>query len=307
MAHTVNRLTVRTLLIALLFGWLPAAAAETSVLVVREDTPVARQASELLNREIARLGWTSAEIVLGAEHPAAPARREGEQAVVSLGARALKTAAKLAAGRPLVGALVARAGLEDMPPLPADRTSVIVLDQPVERWGNLILTAFPNRQQVGVLAGPVAQKSVRALERRLQERRHALAAETVSSPEDVIPALERLLPHIDVLLALPDPMAHNRNTVQPLLLTTYRTGIPVVGYSESYLQAGCTLALYSTLPQISAQVVESLQQLFDGRSLPTVQSPRYYTVGVNSAVARSLGLSLPPANELQERLRSSDQ
>ena len=37
---------------------------------------------------------------------------------------------------------------------------------------------------------------------------------------------------------------------QPLLLTTYRAGVPIVAYSESYLQAGAVVALYSTPPQI---------------------------------------------------------
>jgi putative ABC transport system substrate-binding protein len=307
MTFAAPRLIVRVMWVAWLLGWLPAAVAETRILVVRDDTPVARQTAELLGREITRSGWTSTEIVAVADHPTAVTRREGEQAVVSLGARALTVAARLAAGRPLVGALVSRAALDDAAPFPPERSSVIVLDQPGERWGSLILTAFPNRQQVGVLVGPVAQKSVRALERKLQDRRHTLASETLSSSEDVIPALEKLLPRINVLLALPDPMAHNRNTVQPLLLTTYRAGIPVVGYSESYLQAGCTLALYSTVPQISTQVIETLQQLLDGRSVANVQSPRHYTVGVNGAVAHSLGLSLPPASELQERLRAYDQ
>jgi ABC-type uncharacterized transport system substrate-binding protein len=107
-----------------------------------------------------------------------------------------------------------------------------------------------------------------------------------------------------VLLAMPDSLAHNRNTVQPLLLTTYRAGIPVVAYSESYQQAGAVLALYSTVPQVVAQVVDSLQQIREGKALPNHQSPRYFTVGVNSAVARSLGLALPTADEIGGRLRS---
>jgi putative ABC transport system substrate-binding protein len=123
----------------------------------------------------------------------------------------------------------------------------------------------------------------------------------------VVPALEKLLPRINLLLALPDPVAHNRNTVQPLLLTTYRAGIPVIGYSESYLQAGSTLALYSTVPNFTAQIIESLQQFFEGRPPAAIQVPRYYTVGINNAVARSLGLLLPSERELQDRLRSSDQ
>jgi putative tryptophan/tyrosine transport system substrate-binding protein len=300
-------LLTRSLLLLSLLCCLPVEAAEIRVLIMREDTAVARQASELLSREFARLGWASGEVTVTPERPLTLPHREGDQALVLLGSRALMVAPKHTGGKPVVGALISRSALDELVPTIADRWSVIVLDQPAERWVNLILSAFPSRQQVGMLVGPAGQKTARTLERKLQEKRHALASETISSPEEVVPALERLLSRTDILLALPDPMVHNRNTVQPLLLTTYRAGIPVIGYSESYLQAGSTLALYSTVPQLTAQVVESLQQLFEGRSVPAIQSPRYYTVGVNSAVARSLGLSLPSASELQDRLRSADQ
>jgi hypothetical protein len=95
--------------------------------------------------------------------------------------------------------------------------------------------------------------------------------------------------------------------VQPLLLTTYWAGIPVVAYSESYQQAGAVLDLYSTVPQVVAQVIDSLQQVREGRPLPNLQPPHYFTVGVNAAVARSLGLSLPTSGELVARLRSLGQ
>lgn len=120
----------------------------------------------------------------------------------------------------------------------------------------------------------------------------------------MIPALDRLLQRSNLLLALPDPLTHNRNTVLPVLLTTYRARVPVLAYSEAYQQAGAVLALYSTVPQIVAQVIETLRQLQDGKVLLNAQlSPRYFTVGINTSVARSLGLNLPAANELQEKLR----
>jgi ABC-type uncharacterized transport system substrate-binding protein len=192
-------------------------------------------------------------------------------------------------------------------PISIDRWTVILLDQPVDRWISLLQVAFPGHNQVGMLLGPASLRSARGLERRFQERRLSLATESIASAEEVVPALERLLPRMSVLLAMPDALVHNRNTVQPLLLTTYRAGIPVVAYSESYQQAGAVLALYSTPAQIAYQIVESVQQFLDGRAPSFLQPPRYYTVGVNGAVARSLGLQLAPGSDLQEQLRGLDQ
>jgi putative tryptophan/tyrosine transport system substrate-binding protein len=297
--------TLRRYLWGLLLAILPiaGAAAEPRMLIVREDSAVARQASELLARESAAAGWISAEVTI-ANDRSIPAHVEGEQILVALGSRAFAVALRHSAGKPVIAALLAQSSLDEIAPAAGDRSSAILLDQPVERWISLIQTAFPGIQQIGMLAGPANQKAARVVERKMADRRLTLAIETISSAEEVVPAIERLTPRMGVLLAMPDPLAHNRNTVQPLLLTTYRAGIPVVAYSESYQQAGAVLALYSTVPQIVAQVIDSLQQIREGKPLPSYQSPRYFTVGVNSAVARSLGLSLPSADELNGRLRN---
>jgi ABC-type uncharacterized transport system substrate-binding protein len=296
-------------LLALLLttGAVGGAAADMRVLVVHEDSAVSRQVAELLGRDLGQMGWAVGEAIIGGERQL-PQHQEYEQALVALGPRAFAVALRHANGKPVVAALVAQSSLDDLVPVIGDRWSAILLDQPTDRWINLIQTAFPGTQQVGMLVGPANQKGARLMERRLAERRLTLAIEPVSSAEEVVPALERLTPRMGLLLALPDPLAHNRNTVQPLLLTTYRAGIPVVAYSESYQQAGAVLALYSTMPQIVAQIVETLQQFQDTRNPPpALQSPRYFTIGVNTAVARSLGLSLPSASELGGRLRNLGQ
>lgn len=298
-------LALRRCLWGLLLTMLPiaSAAAEPRMLIVREDSAVARQASELLARDAAAAGWTSREVTIAGDR-STPAHVGGEQVVVAFGARAFAAARKHAGGKPVIAALLAEASFDGSAAAAGDRWSAILLDQPVERWIDLIQAAFPGVQQFGMLAGPASQRAARAMERKMAEKRLTLAIETIATAEEVVPAIERLTPRMGVLLAMPDPLAHNRNTVQPLLLTTYRAGIPVVAYSESYQQAGAVLALYSTLPQIVAQVVDSLQQVREGKALPNYQSPRYFTVGVNSAVARSLGMALPPAGELNARLRS---
>lgn len=282
-------------------GW----AADARLLILRDDSPLARTAAELLVQEVTRAGYSPTLLSVGEQ--GAMAGIDPGSGVVAIGLRAHVAALKLAAGRPVVSMLVTRAGIEDQHASIAERASAIVLDQPASRWSLLLQLAFPGHTQVGILTGPGGNRMLGVLERSLAERRMSLIAESVASSEDVVPALERLIPRVSLLLALPDPVAHNRNTVQALLLTTYRAGVPVIAYSEAYQQAGAALALYSTLPQIVAQGVETLRQFREGRSVPAIQAPRQFTVGVNAVVARSLGLRLPPAGELHERLKALDQ
>lgn len=302
MTRPLRRVLLGLLLLAVSVA---GAGAESRMLIVREDSAVAQQAADRLAYEAGMVGW-EVEVTTPGQISLA-ARAEGKHALVTLGPQALATVLKQTSGKHIVAAFVAQATHEEVTTILGERGSAILLDQPAERWINLIHLAFPGVQQVGMLAGKSTQKTARALERKMSDRRIGLAIETVAVSEDVVFAIERLVPRMALLLALPDPVVHNRNTVQPLLLTTYRAGIPVVAYSESYQQAGAVLALYSTVPQIVAQIIDTLQLVREGRSLPAVQSPRYYTVGVNTAVARSLGLSLPSAIDLNERLRSMGQ
>lgn len=297
----------RILILLLVLTALAAQAADRRVLVLYEDSAVARQTTELLVAELGRAGIPESlvqrfDVVNWEGAVAARMRLEGTVAVAAIGTRALRPALQLNGAKPVVVALVSRSAAEDSS-LPADRIHSIVLDQPVDRLLNLVQLTMPALRQLGVLAGPVAQRPLRLLDRKAQERRLTLNSELVASSDEVVAALERLAPRMRAMLALPDPLVHNRNTVQPLLLTTYRAGIPVIAYSESYLQAGAVLALYSTPAQIAQQAAETILQVFDGQAAGGVYGPRYFSVGVNGAVAKSLGLALPSPAELQERLR----
>lgn len=276
--------------------------AQGRVLIVRDNSVVAQQTADSLATQLIGTGWVVSDSVVIADG-VVPAQSEGQRVIVALGARAFATALRHSGGKPIVGALLASSTLDELPTTGAERWSAILLDQPIDRWISLLQVTFPKIQQIGILTSPANQKTIRMLERKMAEKRLTLSIEQIAGSEELVPAIERLTSKIGVLLAIPDSLVHNRNTVQPLLLTTYRAGIPVVAYSESYQQAGAVLALYSTVPQIAAQVVDSLNQIKDGRLLPNVQAPRYFSVGVNAAVARSLGVPLPPASEIDRRLR----
>jgi hypothetical protein len=156
---------------------------------------------------------------------------------------------------------------------------------------------------IGMIAGPVTQSRLPRLEAAASERGARLHVEKIEKENDAGPAAERVVRDSGVLLALPDPVAHTAGTVPPLLVITYWAGVPVVGYSEAYLRAGAVAVLYSTPEQIAQQVVETVTVIRQGKGLPPPQYLKYFTVGVNASVARSLGMSLPAADELEARLK----
>ncbi len=182
--------------------------------------------------------------------------------------------------------------------------SALYLDQPFARQLQLVRLALPKRTRVGMVLGPDSQKYERALRSSAAAAGFVPHVEKINDEKQLVGALHHVLDNADVLLAVPDALVFNRHTVQNVLLTTYRLGKPVVGYSRAYVTAGALLAVYSTPAQIGRQIGEELlaMQNTAGRPLPAAGYPRYFSVEVNERVAHSLDIEPGRADELARRL-----
>ncbi len=300
---------------ALIFAG-PAWAEKPRVLVVHEDSGVSHEAMDYLQFELTRAGWpTDALIPVEMDQDLEKVTGQGsESVIVALGMRAYAKAVQEGlAEQPLVGAMIAKTAWSNSPLEKQDsrrnsnrRSVVILLDQAPARWANLIHLAFPHVRRVGILSAN-DDRQAEWMESSLSKRGYSLVVERISRAENVISGLEHLLSGVDLLLALPDALTHNRYTVQPVLLTTYRAHVPVLAYSSAYQQAGAVMALYSTVPQIMTQVVECIESLQSRETVPSIQSPKYFTVGINAAVAQSLGMNFSGANDLRMRMLTMDE
>ncbi|HUY02335.1 MAG TPA: ABC transporter substrate binding protein, partial [Rhodocyclaceae bacterium] len=113
--------------------------------------------------------------------------------------------------------------------------------------------------------------------------------------QPLYPALARALDGADALLAVADPLVYNGNTIENILLASFRAGVPLVAFSPAYVRAGALLGLYSTPAQIGTQAGKMARAVLQGRPLPPPQYPTEFTVEINRHVARSLGLDLNAA------------
>lgn len=185
--------------------------------------------------------------------------------------------------------------------------SAIHLDQPISRHMGLVHRILPNKKTVSVVLGP----NTRFLEKELKsaagnEGMH-IQIETMGYAQRLIGPLNRALEDSDAFIAVPDSVVSNRQTVQNLLLTTYRQRVPVIAYSRAYVRAGALAAVYSTPEQIGRQAGELVGELMRSNnwSLPAPLHPKYFSVEVNRDVARSLGIIVPPKKDIERSLRSA--
>ncbi|MFN2308758.1 MAG: ABC transporter substrate-binding protein [Gammaproteobacteria bacterium] len=191
----------------------------------------------------------------------------------------------------------------------AKRRSALYLDQPLARQLDLLRLILPEVTRLGVLAGAHADPQLPALQRLSDLHGLTLITEAVAAGTNPVPALGRLLDHAQVLLALPDPAVFNRASLRAILLTTYRSNVPVLGFSRAYVDAGALAAVYSSARQLGTQAGEWIAELAthpDWRPGPP-RHPAYFSVSVNTQVARSLGLSVPDEHRLLIDLRALEE
>jgi len=186
-----------------------------------------------------------------------------------------------------------------------NRASVLFLDQPLARQILAMKLTFPNNSQFTVLLGPEARIQRPRIEQLALRHSWQATFINIDRVDEVFSALERRAEHNRPLLAVPDPLVFNSKTAAHILLAAYRYGMPVIGYSESYVTAGALLAVYSTPEQLGQQAVDAARQFLsaENSALPEPTFPTKFSVAINRQVGRSLGLTLPDEDTLLFELR----
>jgi hypothetical protein len=273
---------------------------------VHETT--ARLLQELWEREERPIGWR-----IGGWSDLPPVSAAWPQLLVTLGSGAYLEGVERAQSSPALQRLPVLAALLPQAVFPAPaargswRTAAVLLDQPAERIAQLLRLALPGHVRVGVLFGPDSIAIKPQLARALAARGFTLIAQGVHDGAQLYPALRTLLDDSDLLLALPDRQVFQSDNMHNILLAAYRRRVPVVSYSAAHVRAGALLSLHTEPAGVAIQIVGALRQWLGGRGLPQPAAAEGGAVAVNEQVARSLGLSLPPWQQLQRALRQKDE
>jgi len=301
------------LLTSMLFLPFAASAAHMTVLVVTTESGTTHE--EVLNSLRATLADAldkrlSLRAITTKEFSNASVRTAGSSApdlIVTVGTEAAMAVMQTRPVTPVYCSLLpqsAYAVLADRVRGEQTRLSALYLDQPFVRQLRLIRLALSAQARVGVVLGPESRKSELALRDAATAAGVTLRVEEISDEKQLIGALHRVMNNADILLAVPDQLVFNRNTAQSVLLTTYRLGKPVAGYSRAYESAGALLSVFSTPAQIGRQVGEELlaMQARTGGALPAPGYPRHFSVEINEHVAHSLGIEPGLADDLVRQL-----
>jgi len=181
----------------------------------------------------------------------------------------------------------------------ASLTSAIYLDQPWARQLDFLQAALPERSKIGVLYSADSSLDISALRTELNHHGFTLQAKVLQNNESLFADLQEVLADSDVLLAIPDSTIYNGLNIRNILLSSYQRGVPLIGLSQSYVRAGALCAIYSSPEHLAAQASANTLSYAQTHKLPEAQYPALYSIAVNQAVARTLGINLQSAELLQ--------
>lgn len=291
-----------------LAGW-SAHAGSRVVMVSSDNTAAYMEAIQTVTTELVR-GGVPPEDILRLSVPEWAAQSEpGLQARIylALGSQATAALAATRVSAPVLAALLPRSSFERAlqgHTLKASSAfTAIYLDQALQRQLALIRLALPQAKTLGVLWGPDSWPKAPALRALAANAGLLLHEAGLDGKLALFPDLQQVLDGSDVFLALADPQVFNSNTIQNILLTTFRAQVPVVAFSPAYVRAGALLSLHTTPEQVGRQAAALVQAALRGKPLPAQPlEANDFEVSVNTHVGRALNLTLD-GKALRQALR----
>lgn len=186
--------------------------------------------------------------------------------------------------------------------------SKVYMTQPLCRQFRFIKTINPDWETVSLLLS--ASNDTKASTLSACGKNHGLTTMTVTveSEKDLVTSLNTALMNSDVLLTLPDASIYNSRTIKNILLTSYRHRVPIIGFSESFANAGAIAAVHTSAEQLGDQVAGIVLKYFENnKSLSQSEFyPVDFSVTTNQQVARSLGIEIKDSNTIVSDLKKME-
>jgi len=231
--------------------------------------------------------------------PAALEGRKGPGVCVAVGPAALRRALSADVKSSLVSVLTSSqvfrqiVGQDGLAPRERGSLSAIYADTAPATQLQLVAALFDAHITLGVLLSEASAYLEKPLRQAAAQYGIELVLEHVAPTTDAVRSLTRLR-GAQALLAVPDATLYSPDTLRAILESTYRRGMPVIGFSAATVAAGTLATAYPTIDDVAADLSELIDGLPGSGAvlLPEPRYPRYWRVSINDSVARSLGVGI---------------
>ncbi|MFC1885652.1 ABC transporter substrate-binding protein [Thermodesulfobacteriota bacterium] len=162
-----------------------------------------------------------------------------------------------------------------------------------ERQLDVLLNVLPEVPSLGLLYNPKRSgRLVRDIRKTAENAGVKLIAIEIERSRDVPLSLSRLKGKIDVFWMIPDTTVITPETLEYLLLFSMNHKIPILTFSDKYLNLGAMLAIGIDAFDIGRQAGEIGKIILSGRRAKTIRprDARKAIISINLKIAKKLGV-----------------
>lgn len=214
--------------------------------------------------------------------------------MLTIGTLATQTALLEAGDIPIVAGLVTN--VDDL--RKSKNATGVVLDFPFVTQFEWMHKLVPEIKHISVLYNPKEnQVKIDAAVQAAKKEGLTLLAKEVDSPRALPDALESLARNSDLLWGINDQLVLSPQTVEAILLFSFRSGVPFIGLSSSWVKAGALYALDRDYKDLGAQCGELAIKILQGTKANTlaVESPRRILYSLNLKTSEHMKLEFSPS------------
>lgn len=221
--------------------------------------------------------------------------------VLALGDQAFQDALQL--NRPVLGLFVSRnVALEAF--TAGCACSAFFSEADPVRQLRLARALLPAARRVGLITGPGTGWVAGLLAPYAERESLSLIHTALPDSNALARELPRLLPQVDMLLAISDAQLYSVATARLILLTSYRQNKPVIGPDEVFVQAGSVATSYSSGADMVEQAALAVLDYIERGRLPSPDFATIFSIRLNTHVARAYGVPMVDPEALQRQLEA---
>jgi putative ABC transport system substrate-binding protein len=180
----------------------------------------------------------------------------------------------------------------------------VSMDIALKQKVTIITEALPEIRKVGLLYNPRSpSKYLEEAHELLNKKGIKLIAKQTHDPQSVPKALQEMKTQIDAFWMFPDLTIVTPETVEYTMLFSLENKIPIITFSEKYVELGALLSIGIDSHDIGVQAGELAKQLLSDEQITKITSikARKAITTINLNVAKQLGIELD--RDLIERAR----
>ena len=183
---------------------------------------------------------------------------------------------------------------------PNKQFSILENRPTLDRQMALIKVLNPQAKKVAIYHStqyPELPKSLKAMAKALNL---SLEISELKDPLNWDRNALKALKDADLVLGLDDGAIYNATTIRSILMRLYRASRPLIGPDKGYVRAGAVASTFSGVKETLKAIVDLLGQ--QGEWPAVIYNP-YFSVSINTQVARSLNITVGNPEQVKEEVK----